>query len=81
MSTTNAAMVPDALQGRPQRVPLLTREPIIEYLLTPPATDGELERLRAETQMLSSIVRSMLLGCSMKDFRHTVQHHGLRLVE
>jgi len=61
------------------RVDLDDRGPIVDHLLTscPDYHAGELEKLKAQMEHQERVLRAILLGCSKKDFRHTVQHFGL----
>jgi hypothetical protein len=40
---------------------------------------GALETLQREHDHLKKVVIAMLKGCSKKDFRHTVEHFGLKV--
>ena len=55
------------------------REPIVDHLLDVQCEgQGELEQLCAHIKHQNCLLRAIFLGCSKKDFRHAVQHIGLR---
>lgn len=56
------------------------RAPIIDHLIARPENyerRGELERLQDRVQNMEALLKATLMGCSKKDFRHTLQHAGL----
>lgn len=80
MATTKTTVRIDNFQGRPEEVDLDDRVPIVDHILNVSSDyRGELEQLRAHVQHQDRVLRAVLLGCSRKDFRHTVQHFGLRV--
>lgn len=56
------------------------RGPIVSHLLDNPwYGHGDLEQLRSRIDHQDRVLKAILLGCSKKDFRHTVEHFGLRV--
>lgn len=55
------------------------KRPIVNHLLDVQCEgQGELEQLRTHIKHQNRLLRAILLGCSKKDFRQTVEHIGLR---
>lgn len=64
--------------GPDAEVDIDDRPTIIREILEPWLDrSGELERLRQQVEHQQRVLEAILLGCSKKDFRHTVQHFGL----
>lgn len=60
-------------------VDINNRGPIIDDILYTYSDygSGELETMRGRIDHLERVLRAVLAGCSIKDFRHTCQHFGL----